>query len=113
MRVRGLGHEYRRVGIRAQRHGHSFVCAAYAYNSLCLFTSSPSPSPHRLRSFAHLVYNASHETGDHLTAIRLAKSRNAGHVYITNRSLEEDPYAGLPGPYIYWDQELRWAVNII
>jgi hypothetical protein len=64
--------------------------------------------------FAHIIYNASNAnmTGQHLQAIRLSKQRNAGHVYITPLTLP-NPYLSLPTPYIYWDQLLRWAVDII
>jgi hypothetical protein len=62
--------------------------------------------------FAHIVYGAVQEAGDHLAAIRLSKTRNAGYVYVTNGTLP-NPYAALPAPYIMWDQELRWAVDII
>ena len=56
--------------------------------------------------FAHTIYAT---PGSELTsAIRLSRSRNAGHVYITDRS-GANPYGGLPG---YWSREDRAATAI-
>jgi hypothetical protein len=61
---------------------------------------------------AHIVYNASLDGNQHEAALALSKARGAGYVYVTPLGLP-NPYAGLPSPYIYWDQELRWVLDII
>jgi hypothetical protein len=66
--------------------------------------------------FAHIIIDAAcdnfNPNSPHLDAMRKAKERNAGHLFVTDNTAPT-PFSRLPQPYIYWDQELRWAVNIV
>lgn len=63
--------------------------------------------------FTHIVYGVP-GPDELLQTMRLSKTRNGGGVYATNLTLAAgNPYAGLPRPYIFWDMEVRWAVDIV
>ena len=76
-----------------------------------------APLPWQLAADAprigHIVYNASLVGNQHLTAIRLAKTRNAGAIYITNENLP-NPYKSLPvsGPLSYVVCSRRCSVRL-
>lgn len=82
------------------------------YVSYQTFTPLPWHLSNNATRFAHIIYNTTQPNGQHLEVIRQSKLNNAGNIYVTNGTLP-NPYFTLPGPYIYWDQELRWAVDII
>lgn len=63
-------------------------------------TRAPSWADHYPAAmFAHVIYDAPASELTH--TLRLAKSRNAGHVYVTDRS-GPNPYGSLPS---YWSRE--------
>ena len=86
------------------------------YSAYEAFEPAPWHLAHNATRFAHVVTGAAFVDGaadsPHLLAIIKSKSSNAGFVYVTNVT-GDSSFGILPSPYIYWDQELRWARNIV
>ena len=87
-----------------------------SYAEYAAFAPAPWHLSNNATRFAHIVSGAGFVDGaadsPHLLAVVKSKASNAGFVYVTNFTAAE-AWGTLPSPYIFWDQELRWARNII